>query len=137
MQENANFIFNYATVLFNYGRYHESLFYARKCLSLIDNYDIQLLLADNYYKLGNYELSIHHYKTASLMCPNRFSPFYGMFIVYNTINDIAQAINCGHVILTKPIKVKSKILYELLFDVQEKMDSLEEEVPKHTYTDKN
>ena len=124
MRKNANFIFNYATVLFRNGSYSESLSYAQKCLSLINNYDIQLLLADNYYKLGKYEFATQHYKEASHMCPNRFSPLYGIFIIYNTTNNINQAIDYGHTILNKPIKIKSTLLYDILLDVQEKMDSL-------------
>ena len=125
MKNNANFMFNYSSILFRYGHYHESLSNAKECLCLIDNYDIQLLLADNYYKLNNYKLAIQHYQKASFMCPNRFAPLYGIFLTHISTNNISQAIESGHAILTKEIKVKSKVLHEILLDVQEKMDSLE------------
>ena len=130
LQSNASFMFNYSTILYKYGYYHESLFYVKNNLYLENNYDIQLLLADNYYKLGNSQLAIHHYRKASLMCPNRFSPLYGMFIVYHTDNNVTQAINLGHIILTKPIKVKSRNLRGILLDVQEKTDLLEKKLSK-------
>ena len=137
MRGDVNFIFNYSVVLFRAGRYNESLSYAQKCLSIVNNYDVQLLLADNYYKLKNNDLAIQHYKIASLMCPNRFSPLYGIFIVHYTANDTIQARTYGHTILTKPIKIESKILHELLFDVQEKIDSLEVRNEKYSYTKRN
>ena len=124
MANNVNFLFNYASVLYRVGQYDKSLFYAKKCLKWRNNYDVQLLLADNYYKLNNNEAAINHYETASFMCPNRFSPIYGIFLVYYNANNTTQAENYGNLILTKPIKVHSKELHRILLDVSEKMDNV-------------
>lgn len=124
MANNVNFLFNYASVLYRAGLYNESLFYAKKCLKWRNNYDVQLLLADNYYKLNNNEAAITHYETASFMCPNRFSPIYGIFLVYYNANNKIKAEDYGHLILNKPIKVQSKELHRILLDVRKKMDMI-------------
>lgn len=125
MANNVNFLFNYASVLYRAGQYDESLFYAKKCLKWRNNYDVQLLLADNYYRLNNNEAAINHYKTASFMCPNRFSPLYGLFEIYNSTKDIDLIIECGHQILSKPIKVNSIIIQEIIQDVKIRIDSID------------
>lgn len=120
----TNFLFNYSSVLFNNGEYEKSLEWTKKCSSIIDNYDVRLLLAENYAALGDSVNALYYYKTASNMCPNRFLPLYGIFNVYYNEHDTLNANSVGKEILSKPVKVESDIIDRVVADVQLKLDSL-------------
>lgn len=124
MESNPNFLFNYSSVLFNNGEYEKSLEWTKKCSSIIDNYDVRLLLAENYAALGDSVNALYYYKTASNMCPNRFLPLYGIFNVYYNEHDTLNANSVGKEILSKPVKVESDIIDRVVADVQLKLDSL-------------
>lgn len=84
MKHNPLFLYNYAAELNYIGEYKESLKITQMCLNRWNDYDVQLLLADNYANTGNIESAIQSYNKASYMIPCRFSPHYELMHIYLT-----------------------------------------------------
>lgn len=131
MDNNPYFLFNYSSTLFNQKDYKASLSYAIKTNNILNNYDTQLLLADNYKILKRYNESLYHYTESSYMCPNRFIPLYGIYNIYKEIKDYKKMDSIGNIILTKEIKIKSPTIDNII-DVVKK----EKEVYNNIINDK-
>ena len=86
---------------------------ARLFTDKLNDYDVQLLLADNYFNLRNYEEAFKKYKTASNMIPSRFIPLGKMMNIYLLESDTAKATDVAKQILSKPIKVPSGEVYRI------------------------
>lgn len=73
----------------------------------INNYDTQLLHADNALTLHHYAFATDAFTKAHLMVPNRFMPLYGLMQTYIQQGDTIQAQNIARQIVVKNIKIKS------------------------------
>lgn len=104
MNNNPNFLFNYSSILFNNKDYKASLSVAIKANHILNNYDTQLLLADNYKMLRMYDKSLFHYTESAYMCPNKFTPLFEIFQIYKEKRDYAKMDSIGNIILTKKSK---------------------------------
>lgn len=119
--DNAYFLYNYAAVLQGSRRYAESLDVAlqgRRCWA---DYDLELILGDNYRHLGKPEEAEAYYKRASLMCPSRFLPLYKLFHLYKEIGDVQQMKEIATVIKAKPMKFKSSSILMMKRQVEKEM----------------
>ena len=76
---NPYFLYNYSAELNLTGRYEESNSIAEECVTMMNDYDVQMLLADNHFNLCNYDEALKRYETAHYMCPDRFAPMYKKF----------------------------------------------------------
>lgn len=110
---NTYFLYNYSAELNYRKRYKESNEVARLFTDKLNDYDVQLLLADNYFNLRNYEEAFKKYKTASNMIPSRFIPLGKMMNIYLLESDTAKATDVAKQILSKPIKVPSGEVYRI------------------------
>lgn len=119
MSRNDSFLFNYSSILYNNNMNVESLQYTKMCFLLRNNYDVQLLLADNYFQLKDYKKAVYHYQIASCMCPNRFLPLYGEFLSYRKMNDVYNLRRLGEEILAKEIKVESRTIENIQNSVRD------------------
>ena len=61
-------------------QYEESLTVALQCRKYWADYDLELMIGENYQELDKYELAERYYDNASMMCPSRFLPLYKLFI---------------------------------------------------------
>ena len=120
MSSNPDFLFNYSSILFNQKEYEKSLYYAIEANKILDNYETQLLLADNYRKLKKYNESLFHYKESSNMCPNRFIPLYGIFNIYKETKDYKKMDSIRNIILNKKIKISSSTIDNIIYKVKDK-----------------
>ena len=66
-----------------------------------------------YKQLAQYTQAETTYRTASLMCPNRFAPLEGLLAVYEAKRDSVAALATAHTILAKPVKVHSEAVTEI------------------------
>lgn len=105
LNDNTSFLYNYGVWLYCNDFYKESIEILLKCRTHYDDYYIELLLADNYRQLGNFEQAIESFKTASAMIPNRFLPLYYKMLIYRDIGDNLNAYRIAKLILNKPVKV--------------------------------
>ncbi len=107
MQHNPLFLYNYAAVLNYIGRYEESLMITEECRLGWNDYDVQMLLADNLKNTGKIDLAIDAYQHALDMIPCRFEPLESMMTVYLENGDTLKAIMMAEKIIKKPVKVQS------------------------------
>ena len=113
LKDNYLFLYNYAAELNYYGFFDESLIISKRCSKLWADYDLQLVIASNYFNVGQYAQSEIYYKTAAYMCPNRFVPLWGLLSIYKTTNNKLKAIEVADRILKKDIKVPSQNVNEI------------------------
>ena len=124
MLHNPLFLYNYAAELNYVGRHEESLILAEECKLGWNDYDVQMLLADNHFNLSNYNEALIKYETAHNMCPNRFVPLYKQFKIYKAQGDTASMINIGNEILTKKIKVPSRDVDMIINAVRNELNNI-------------
>lgn len=110
MSNNPMFLYNYAAELNYAEKYTESLEITKACTKIYNDYDIQLLLADNQENTGDLEASINTYRHASYMIPCRFIPLDGLMRVYQKRGDIACADSVARMIQQKHVKVSSSVV---------------------------
>lgn len=101
------FLYNYSAELNVVGRYEKSLSIIDEYLPDLNDYDVQLLIGDDYTKLGRTEEALNVYKKASLMIPNRFVPLYNIMKIYQSVNEEDSARIIAEQIVYKPVKIKS------------------------------
>jgi tetratricopeptide (TPR) repeat protein len=74
LKDNELFLYNYTAELNFVKRYNESLQAGKECEQLLADYDLQMIMADNYRQLKRYAEAENHYIKAFRMCPVRFMP---------------------------------------------------------------
>ena len=107
MRHNPLFLYNYAAELNYIGRYEESLTITEECIQGWKDYDVQILLADNLEKTGQFEEAINAYHHASNMIPCRFEPLENMMRLYWIHGDTLRAQKKAEEIIYKPVKISS------------------------------
>ena len=124
MQHNPLFLYNYAAELNYIGSYEASNSIAEECITMMNDYDVQMLLADNHFNLCNYDEALIRYETAHNMCPNRFVPLYKQFKIYKEQGDTAMIENIGNEILGKKIKIHSRQIDVIIDDVRNELNNI-------------
>ena len=107
MLENPLFLYNYGAELHVAGLWTASLSILTECVRGLNDMDVQMLLADNYSRLGEYDRAERHYRRAARMCPNRFMPLYRLVKLYGQTGRDAEARQLAGEIIVKPVKVPS------------------------------
>ena len=82
MKHNPLFLYNYAAELNYIGRYEESLMITEECRLGWNDYDVQMLLADNLENTGQIDQAINAYQHALHMIHCRFEPLENMMTLY-------------------------------------------------------
>lgn len=106
--DNVWFLYNYGAVLNRCGKYHESICVLKSCSQQMNDSDLQVLIADNYLKIGKYQQAEIHATLASRMCPNRFIPLYQLVLIYSETERKNEAYKIATKILDKPMKITSQ-----------------------------
>ena len=101
------FTYDYTRELFTTSNFVKALQMMECTEKFITNYDTQLLKADIYYYMNEYDNSIESYKTASNMCPVKFAPLEGLLNCYNKQRNYIFERHLAKIILSKDIKVYS------------------------------
>ena len=112
LYDNSHFLYNYAFVLREAGKYEEALQIAKECNLRLADYDLSLLLGDINSDLRNDEEAVSYYTLAHNMCPNRFAPLCAIYDIYKSQGNREKCMNLIKEILDKPIKVPSRATME-------------------------
>ncbi len=104
---NGYFLYNYAAQLNLMGKYERSLEYVYLCSALLNDYDIQMLIADNYENLREWDESLEHYESAFQMCPGRFMPLYRMTLIFDVLGQKDKSRELAQKIVDKEVKIPS------------------------------
>ena len=108
MKRNHLFLYNYAAEQNICGLYDESLRTVMESCKKLNDYDTQLLLADNYENTGDSAMAVAAYSLAHNMIPCRFVPLYCLMEFYRSRGDSLKAGDYARQILDKPVKVPSE-----------------------------
>lgn len=107
LKHNELFLYNYGAELNVVSKYKESVLLLQKCHKKYNDYDLQMLLADNYYNIGDTIKAIRTYKYAENMVPCRFLPLYHQMKIYKKLGKVSKAEGIAQKIIEKQVKVKS------------------------------
>lgn len=105
---NPYFLYNYAAVLQAAGHYEESQRMARRCRRYWADYDLEVMMGDNFRHLGDFRKSEDCYRKAARMCPSRFLPLYKLYVLYGEEGDLSRKKQMAEKILDKPMKIETK-----------------------------
>ena len=120
LSDNGLFMYNWAAELHYARRYEESANVFNSGLHLINDYDVQMLLADDYQQMGNTSLAVEHYDLAASMVPSRFLPYYYKMKMYMSIGDTVGSLEMANHIVNKEVKVKrSKAVQKIIEEASE------------------
>lgn len=119
---NPLFLYNYAAILYKIGRYNESLKVLLFCEKYYNDYEVQMLIAGNYYLIKRMNLAEEKYIKASNMCPNRFLPLYKLVSVYDKMNREKDASNMIDRILNKKVKIPSITIDSIKMKMHRRMN---------------
>lgn len=110
---NHLFLYNYAAELNHVGESKRSNEVLVRTLEYWNDYDIQMLLGDNFKALHRWTDAERHFKLASKMVPNRFLPLYNLHEVYVNSNRKDEAKQIANEILSKQVKIPSATVYSI------------------------
>ena len=105
--DNPYFLYNYAAILQEMRQYSESLEVALKCRQYWADYDLELIIGENYQQLNKPDLAEEYYNSASMMCRCRFYPLYQLYELYKKNGNEKKVFLIAKTILEKPVKINS------------------------------
>ena len=121
---NPLFLFNYGAELHHIGRHEKSNIVFHQCLRYFNDYDVQMLLADNYFHLERWDRAEYHFIRAANMCPVRFRPLGRLMNLYYTMGRYEEALEMAVKIRGKPVKVMSATVRRIQLEAEEMMENL-------------
>ncbi len=113
------FLYNYGAELNFVGMFDKSIDILTECQQRFNDYDLQMLLADNYHKKGDTEKAIDIYEHASNMIPCRFLPIYQIFDIHRKARQKEMAIKYAHEIVHKKVKIPSLTVKSIKAEAEE------------------
>lgn len=106
-KDHPLFLYNYAAELNFVREYSKSTEVLSLCQKHLNNYDTELLAADNAMSLGYDSLALSCLKRAHYMVPAKFYPLSGMLTLYINNKDTLRADSIALIILEKEVKIPS------------------------------
>jgi tetratricopeptide (TPR) repeat protein len=137
LQNNELFLYNYAAELNVVKQYDKSLAIAKECERLWADYDLQMLIADNYQNIQQYEEAESHYIKASNMCPVRFMPLYELVEVYNETGRKEDALVLARKIIGKEVKIPSSTVSSIKHKMQQLIERESSPAPESRKSDES
>ena len=117
------FIYNYGALLHLRGEYEKSLEVFEAGTDYLSDYNMMLLMGDDYQKLKRYDLAIVCYRRAGEMIPSRYLPLYYQMKLYIEKADTVNVHEIANMILNKENKIKkSKITRQIINEAKECLD---------------
>lgn len=117
LSEDPYFLYNYGIELYYYQKYDQSAIVLKRCKEYINDYDLQMVLADINYKKEMPAKALKHYELAGAMVPCRFLPLYYMFTIHKELKHNAKALFYARTIFDKKIKVDSPTIQSIREEV--------------------
>lgn len=119
LTQNPYFLFNYGAELNVSGHYEKSIEILKECQKKFNDYDLQIILADNYNKIDKPEMAIQTYEYASCMIPCRFIPLYQIFKTYKQTGQQGKAIQYANKIISKEVKIPSITVTSIISEAKQ------------------
>lgn len=106
LSNDGKFLYNYGAELHYSGHYGESLDVLLECTRILNDYDVQMLIGDDYQNIGDTLSAISRYEYANLMVPSRLLPQYYQMRLYLEKGDTVASIDIAKNIVRKEPKIK-------------------------------
>ena len=120
LNTNWKFMYNYGAELHFSKHYKESLSILEECQTMLNDYDVQMLIGDCLQNIGDTLKAIEHYSYAGRMVPSKFLPQYYIMNLCLEGGDTLNAVNAANVILAKDVKIeRSKAVQRIIREAQE------------------
>lgn len=126
---NIDFLYNYAAELSMVQRYEHSNKILKECIYFINDTDIQLLMAENYLQLKEYNKASECLLLAHNMCPNRFIPLYRLMVLHTELKEYSEAHNIANIIVNKQIKIPSTTINLIIKEAHRILDENNKTTP--------
>lgn len=123
LQSDPLFLYNYAAELNVVGLYDKSMSICEECENMMSDYFLELLKADNLKHLKHYDEAKTCLQKASNMCPNRFTPLFELFKLYETTGESALMEKTGQALLKKEVKIHSNEIVRIKKYVETKLNN--------------
>lgn len=91
----------------------------------LNDYDVQMLQANNYFNLTNYSEAEKHYKLAGEMIPKKFMPSFQLIKLYEMTNQKEKMSDLIHRFLSRKPKVPSREIEIMKSIVEAKLTVIE------------
>jgi hypothetical protein len=127
LYRNGLFLYNHAAELHEVKEYEKSLSTFDLCIKYYNDYDVQMLFADNYKELKQYDRAEKHLRLAAAMCPNRFMPLYQMVLLYKETNRNEESLELAQQILDKEVKIPSSTVNAIKNDMRKRIENSQTE----------
>jgi O-antigen polymerase len=120
-KDNRLFLYNYGALLHYTGKYKESLIVLKKCAHHMADYNVRLLIGDDFLQLDMLDSAITEFHYANYMIPCRYLPLYYEMKLYQDSGKEDKAKELANIILKKTNKVnksaKVRMIKNLAKDV--------------------
>ena len=133
LHNNELFLYNYSAELNVAGRYEESLQIAQECERVWADYDLQMLMGDNYEQTEQFDEVELHYKKASRMCPVKFMPLYKLYKLYEHTNETEKMLAMAELIHDKPVKIMSSTVLQIKNEIQGILNQYDDATKEFNY----
>ena len=118
-KDNPYFLYNYAAVLTEIKEYEKALEVALECRKYWADYDLDLMIGENYQHLNKPKQAEIYYKNASMMCPSRFVPLNFLYDLYEETGDRRKSLEVAVKVLDTPVKVKSLVVNQIRYKMKQ------------------
>lgn len=121
LKNDGDFLYNYGAELNYIGCYKESNDVLFKCMSISNDYNLQMLIADNFKNLGEIGKAGKMYDNAAKMIPSRFLPLYCKMHMYIDNGNNIQAFKTAFEIVNKQKKCESRTVNDMVDEARQFM----------------
>lgn len=115
---NTFFLYNYGALLHDAQIYPYSNVIMGKCRNYYNDYNVQMILAENHSHLGETYNAEKYFITAHNMIPNKFLPLYKMMMLYDVAGESDKALATAKIIIGKEVKIPSIAIYEMIYNAR-------------------
>lgn len=106
-KDNRLFLYNYGALLHYTGKYKESLIMLKECSHHMADYNVRILMGDDFQHLNMLDAAINEYHYAHSMIPCRYLPLYYEMKLYQDSGKKDKAKELANIILKKTNKVNN------------------------------
>ncbi|MGJ1317561.1 O-antigen ligase family protein [Sphingobacterium spiritivorum] len=113
LSDNGAFLYNYGSELNAIGRYAEASDVLKRARLYGNSVELQMLIADNMAKLGDFKEAERYYLKAASMNPKLFVPYETLLDFYVETGQYSKAKHQAAALCHKRIKVRSPKVLEI------------------------
>ncbi len=126
--DKGQMLYSFATIEYKNKNYNRCINLCNECKEYLSGYDIEILFANSYMFIGDYEKSLEHYSMAHDMCPVRFIPLYKQFKIYKELGDTVNMVKMGNKILLKKVKIPSRKIDIIINNVKYELQNMNSDI---------